>query len=51
MTTKQTQFGWQVCSRCGGLFFTGRGHTPTCKAGDGKHAVLAALVPATANES
>lgn len=33
---KQTQYGWQVCSRCGGLFYTGRGHTPTCKAGDGK---------------
>jgi hypothetical protein len=36
MTTKQTQFGWQVCSNCGGLFFTGRGHPPTCKAG-GNH--------------
>lgn len=37
MIVKPTQFDWQVCSRCGGLFYTGRGHTPTCKAGDGKH--------------
>ena len=36
MTTKQTQYDWQVCSKCGGLFFTGRGHTPACKAG-GNH--------------
>ena len=38
MTTKQIQYDWQVCSRCGGLFFTGRGETriPSCKAGDGK---------------
>jgi hypothetical protein len=37
MSAKQIQYDWQVCSRCGGLFYTGRGHTPTCKAGDGKH--------------
>jgi hypothetical protein len=42
MATKQTQFGWQVCGACGGLFFTGRGHTPTCKAGDGRHAHVTA---------
>ena len=42
MSAKQTQYEWQVCSTCGGLFFTGRGHTPTCKAGDGKHAHVTA---------
>jgi|WetSurMetagenome_2_1015567.scaffolds.fasta_scaffold72199_1 hypothetical protein len=30
------QFGWQVCSKCGGLFFTGRTPVPGCNAG-GQH--------------
>ena len=34
---RTTQFGWQVCSKCGGLFFTGRRPVPGCKAG-GQHA-------------
>lgn len=36
---RTTQFGWQVCSKCGGLFFTGRTPVPGCKAG-GQHATL-----------
>ena len=34
---RTTQFGWQACSKCGGLFFTGRTPVPHCKA-SGQHA-------------
>lgn len=34
---KQIQYGWQACSKCGGLFFTDRKPVPTCKKG-GQHA-------------
>lgn len=33
---RTTQFGWQACGKCGGLFFTGRTPVPGCKAG-GQH--------------
>jgi hypothetical protein len=34
---KQLQYGWQACSKCGGLFYTDRKPVPTCKKG-GQHA-------------
>jgi hypothetical protein len=34
---KAIQFGWQACSKCGGLFYTDRTPVPTCQAG-GQHA-------------
>ncbi len=34
---RTTQFGWQACGTCGGLFFTARKPVPQCKAGE-KHA-------------
>ena len=33
---KTIQFGWQACSKCGGLFYTDRTPVPTCEAG-GQH--------------